>query len=523
MEGDVARITDWAKARRKLIQLAIIMHGTSPRREKAARQLAKACHEANADGVAFGFADRFSPTELNPLHFVRRTPTIKWSERFPDTESVSVQKVESGFWKLLVRGMTPERREKVEDTLKFVAGYLTASLDRDRPALPDDCFDCAYPEYIEFLTIVREFSYALPVPALGPDAYAHALRDRLLESVPLMPESCRQSATELAEAIDRPLVMVKPWLQLGEDLEFAGHYPQAIAVYHLCYELVLLLLDHEAGTTCARKTARAYRKAARFEEAKAWYGLAIRISEHTEYFSGLALSLDGLGNMYASSGAWKEAYFHYDRASEFAFISRDRLAQAATAHSLSFAHFYAKRYEESMRYAWKSLELETQPDQRSRLLMTLATSARELGDYDAALDAYRLAEYESTERDMLALAIDAQGYIAALQGDHGKYEHHRRRGRVLWRGAAPEVRAQLWFYRGKVCLLQGRPDDARRVLGAGERYASKHSLAMWSVLAGELADDIAAGRVTPPDQGDPTRAPETVRRGLRELISSPSP
>lgn len=292
----------------------------------------------------------------------------------------------------------------------------------------------------------------------------------------------------------------------GRRLEGADSLAEASALYLILYEVALLNVDPALGIDAARSAGRAFRKAADWQEAMRWYGLARRIAEHEGDFLRLVRTLDGIGNTHRERGAFPKARQCYRDAWKIAQVVRNPVETANVALGLMTVEREAGRLEAAASYAWTALGLQTDIGERANLLLNIGTLLRDGGDLEAAECAYRVARASAKTSELRLMAQDALAYCAALRGDARNYERLRPHAP----SAAPYLRVQIGYFRGAALHALG-DDRASRVLAAVERYAREHGLAEWEMKAARLRERAL------PTSRRVLETPIHVRQGLRDL------
>lgn len=401
----------------------------------------------------------------------------------------------------MVRGADPSRLGSIRSQVDFVAGRLGRRGMRDRPTLPELSGRGAHASFLAALDEFRLAGFAF-----GRITRAAGFRRELLRSLsgPGSPE-----ALAVAGALSDPDRLFPALSGFARSLEKEGGTLEAAAVHVIRYELALLHCDPRSGLESARCAGRAFRKAARWDEALRWYGLARRLAEFEGDFLELVRVLDGIGNTHRERGSFPKARSYYRDAWKMAQVVRDPDEMANVALGLMTVEREAGNLDAAASHGWTALCLQTDPAARANLLLNLGTLLREGGDLDGAQRAYQLSARTATTHDLRTMALDALAYCSALAGDAAAYAERRPRAR----GAAPYVRAQIGYFRG--AALQALGDvRAARVLMAVERYARTHGLAEWEIKAVQLRESPMPATIRI------VRTPAVVTRGLRELESA---
>jgi tetratricopeptide (TPR) repeat protein len=485
--------------RRRRVQGAILMHGTSREREDAARLLAKLTLESGAAGAAFGLMGDYRRGRLAPTVAIAAVPDPGWDARLARTVVRIVRRQDSSYWCLMIRNVDAAGLARTDGILTSVLGVLgRAGEFRHRPriSLPSE-------------SASRAFLTALDAYRLLGFGRASRLEPHRRELRAVLDEGARGAGGAILRSLTDPPKLASALSDLGHDLEDRSQLLEAAAAYTILYELALMERDAVGCMDAARWAGRACRKAAQWNDALNWYALARRIAEHRGDFLRLVRVLDGLGNTYRERGAFPKARQCYGDAWKVAQVAGSPVETANVALGLMTVEREAGRLDSAAAFGWRALGLQTDPAERANLLLNIGTLLREGGDLDAAECAYRVSRAVGATAEVRVLAADALAYCAALRADAGAYRRLRPRGVRT----PPYVRVQLGYFRGASLRALG---DARagRVLAAVERYARAHGLSEWEMKSVALSESPL------PDSRRVIQTPPHVSRGLRELESA---
>jgi len=485
--------------RRRRVQGAILMHGTSQEREDAARLLAKLTLESGAAGAAFGLMGDHRCGRLAPTVAIAAVPDPGWDARLARTVVRVVDRQESSYWCLMIRDVDDVGLARADAVLASVLRMLGRAGERGhrpRISLPSESESAGF---LAALDDYRLFGFGR---ASRLERHRSALRATL-------DDGARGTGAAILRAMSNPTRLAAALSDLGHDLEERSHPFEAAAAYTILYELALMEQDVVGGMDAARWAGRASRKAAQWGDALGWYSLARRIAEHRGDFLQLVRVLDGLGNTYRERGAFPKARQCYRDAWKIAQVAGSAVETANVALGLMTVEREAGRLDSAAAFGWTALGLQTDPAERANLLLNIGTLLREGGDLDGAECAYRVSRAVGATADLRVLAADALAYCSALRGDAGAYRHLRPR-RVR---TPPYIRVQLGYFRGAALRALG---DSRsgRVLAAVERYARAHALSEWEMKS------IALRERPLPHSRRVIETPPHVSRGLRELESA---
>lgn len=500
MQG-VEELGAWVEGGGRRIQRAVLMHGTSEYRQRAAQLMAQLLQDAGATGVAYGWTDQLNPGVLAPVHVVARSPIDEWRVWGIGGASRAIDHLGPFRWQLVLRGVPEAQLDQLRPRMAFIRGFLAEAAHRDVPAVHADGF-----RFVGLLDAFRVCGFHLE------KRHKRSIQTAFRSAIERLPVGTHSAADQVVATLRDREPLQHALHTLGSSLDVQGAFRAAANVYLVAYELALHRCNGSAGIDAARGAGRAFRRDGNLGESLRWYELAARIAEFEQDWGRLALALDGAGNTHRHRGSFPKARDQYERAWTFAVLSRDPAAMGNVATSLAVVDRWAGDLEAASRWAWTAATKAPDADARSRAMISLGSILREGNDLNGAVAAYHVARRESADLGYRTLAADALAYCAALRGDSVAYERWRAEVR-LTRIREPFIRAQIGYFRALSLSALGYPVRARRVLDAVERYARAHRLTQWEVNAGELV---------PAPQDPPMSTPDEVRQGLRALqVTSP--
>jgi tetratricopeptide (TPR) repeat protein len=485
--------------RRRSVQGAILMHGTSREREDAARLLAKVTLESGAVGTAFGLMSDHRRGRLAPTLAIAAVPDPGWDARLARTVVRVVAREEASYWCLMIRNVDAAGLARADGVLTSALGALGRSADpghRPRISLPSEG------DSADFLAALDDYRRGGFGRASRVEPHRRKLRARLHDGA-------RGTGGAIVRTLAHPPKLACALSDLGHDLEERNQLHEAAAAYAILYELALMERDAVGCADAARWAGRACRKAAQWSDALGWYALARRLAEHRGDYLRLVRALDGLGNTYRERGAFPKARRCYRDAWKVAQVAGSAVETANVALGLMTVEREAGRLDTAAAFGWTALGLQTDPAERANLLLNIGTLLREGGDLDTAECAYRVSRALGASADLRLLAADALAYCASLRGDARAY----RRLRPRRAQTPPYVRVQLGYFRGAALRALG-DERSGRVLAAVERYARAHGLSEWEMKA------VALNESPLPHSRRVIETPPQVSRGLRELESA---
>ena len=177
---------------------------------------------------------------------------------------------------------------------------------------------------------------------------------------------------------------------------------------------------------------------------------------------------------------------------------------------------------DAVEWGWKAVEAFDGPghaDDRVVALAALGGILIDVGDLDAAGDAWTCVRALSPHDFYRLYAVDALGHLAALRGDGAAFAALAAEADAMdWPGGAPSARAEILFYRGLSHQALGELERARSYLQKAVAFAEEHGFSRTLFKAEEALDALdAQGRVGPVAGKWEPAVREPVRLGLRDL------
>jgi tetratricopeptide (TPR) repeat protein len=311
-------------------------------------------------------------------------------------------------------------------------------------------------------------------------------------------------------------------LEWGSQVEDQGHLNGALELHSLAFELASAFGELDSAVDAARFQGRVHRKLAEWEEASAWYELAMNVANESHNPRKLALVLDGLGNTHRDRGNLPKAREVLTRVMALGKEHDDRYALAIAHHDLMTVEKLAGNLDDAVLHGWDAVQAYDSREGSLRALFDLAGVLRESGELSAARDAYSVVSRQVAGSEYYILSLDALAYIAALKGDETEY----RRFRTLleqegWEEVSPVYRAQVLYYQGLACGALGWREESEQWLRKALAFAEAHGLSKLifdaeEALEGHSSPWKESGAVSLlPDPGG--EGITNVRQGLREM------
>jgi len=349
---------------------------------------------------------------------------------------------------------------------------------------------------------------------------------------------CDRAAGELEEGTDvepRELESLRHFLEgfraldldmLGQALvslaahaERLDHILGALDLYDCAYEIGAAIGDVEVCIAAARSRGRVLRRRAEWDEAVAAYGLALALAEAKEDYEMIARSCAGLAVIQKERGNLPAARKTFGEALEAANTAGDGDTIASIYHDLMGLEHAAGELAEAARCGWRAVNTYADPVGKTRCLMSFATVLKELGDWDAAEDAYTVVAQTADEVYYSVYAHDALAHMAALRGDEAAFEERAKACDALgWEDGPRWSKAEILYYRGLSLHLLGRLTEARQWLERAVRFAEMHEFNQKVFEAEDALKQVTADVLRSCDPVKPlSTAPPEVRAELRAM------
>lgn len=306
-------------------------------------------------------------------------------------------------------------------------------------------------------------------------------------------------------------------LDAGRAAERIDHPAGALELYRCAYEIAAALCDPQKAIEAARASGRVLRRRGEWKQADQWYETALEIAQRAKIWDLIARTRVGLAVIRKDRGDLSGAREGLEEALEAANIAKDADTTASVYHDLMTLEYTAGELPLAARHGWRAVNTYASDDGRSRCLVAFAWILRELGDLEAAEDAYAVASETAGEFYYRIYAHDGFAHMAALRGDAEAFDQRAARCDALgWEDGPATAKAEILYYRGVSHQLLGRTDEARSWLERAIDFAQAHSLEVVLRQArtalGELSGPTPVGK-----KPDITPAPPEVRDGLRAM------
>jgi len=307
-------------------------------------------------------------------------------------------------------------------------------------------------------------------------------------------------------------------VQLGGSAESGGHLNSGLELYRTAYEIAAATGAVLTAIEAARFSGRILRRQARWSEAHRWYGVARGIAEAVGLDARVAMILDGVSNTFLERGNLPEARAARVEALSYAEQSGDPQALGNVCHGFMTLEQASGDLDRALQFGWRAVNEHDGKDGRVRALAGLAGTLVEMGELDAAEDAWTVVS-RMAEKDYYRLyAFDALAYIGALRGDRAAFAAHAAKADAMgWMTGTPTAKAEILLYRGLSYAALADPETARSWFARAMAFAEEKGFSQVLFRAEEALQNLESAPVPSetPEELSPARV--EVRSGMSEL------
>ena len=307
-------------------------------------------------------------------------------------------------------------------------------------------------------------------------------------------------------------------MALGGAVEARTHLHGAVELYRIAYELFAAVGHVAAAVDAARFSGRALRRLALWDEAVRWYGIAREVAQAGALPGKVAQVLDGVANVHRERGNLPAARATLFEALEFAQQSGNPDALGQVFHGLAEAEHDCGNLTEAVRWGWRAVGAYPARNEQVMALATLGGTLIDLGDLNAAADAWACTRDLATNDYYRLYALDALGHICALRGDGAGFARWADKADALgWESGPLSAKAEILHYRGLSYLALGESARAREYLERAVSFAEEHRFGQTLFAAERALRELGerARRAGSPAQSP--AAPAEVSAGLRDM------
>jgi tetratricopeptide (TPR) repeat protein len=322
------------------------------------------------------------------------------------------------------------------------------------------------------------------------------------------------SALEEGRLDDLATVLV----ELGDAVEAQGHANGALEIYRCAYDIAASIGAPRAGVDAARLAGRLTRRRAEWAEAERWFNLTQDIADAAGFPDAAARALVGLGGVKKELGNLPAARARFNEALTKAEESRDSETIALVHHGLLGVEHAVGNLAASLDHGWIAIATYVSDVGRTRCVASIGGTLMEMGDLDAAEDAWAYVAVASDEFYYRVYAQESLAYICALRGDRGGFLHYAGVSDTMGWGTGTSSATAEWFQsRGKSYRALGDTEAARewllKAVAMSEAYGYNRILFEAEAALREMdAPTKIAAEITPAPA-----APLEVREGLRAM------
>lgn len=311
---------------------------------------------------------------------------------------------------------------------------------------------------------------------------------------------------------------------LGGAVEARSHHYGALELYRTAYEIFVAIAGADGAVEAARFSGRVLRRMARWDEAARWYDVAREVAEAAGLPAKVALALSGAANMHRDRGNLPAARAVLLEALPVAESSGTEQAAGNVYLGIAAVDHLSGKLADAVEWGWKAVEAfeaAGDADERVVALAALGGILMDVGDVDAAADAWTCVRARAGQEFYRLYAVDALGHLAALRGDAGSFAALSAEADAMdWATGAPSARAEILFHRGLSHQALGDLVRARAHLEKAVAFAEEHGFSrilFKAEAALHALEPAARGGGLP--RGATPPVPDPVRVGLRGLRS----
>lgn len=308
-------------------------------------------------------------------------------------------------------------------------------------------------------------------------------------------------------------------VELGDVVEAQDHVHGALEIYRCGYEVAATIGAARPAVDAARLAGRLTRRRAEWAEAERWFRLTQEIAEAGGFHDAAARALVGLGGVKRELGNLPAARARFHEALAKAEESQDRETVALVHHGLVWVEQAAGNLLDSLRHGWIAIASYVSDAGRTRCMASLAETLMQLGDHDAAEDAWSYVALSSDEHYYQVYAQESLAHICARRGDREGFLRYVSISDALgWATGASSATADALRTRGLSYESLGEPIVARQWLERAVKFAEEHGYNRILFEADEALRRLleTPARATP-EAKPATAAPLEVREGLRAM------
>lgn len=307
-------------------------------------------------------------------------------------------------------------------------------------------------------------------------------------------------------------------LELAHRVEQQDHLSGALELYRTAYRVAVAAGAASVAVDAARFQGRVHRRLAEWDESIRWYDFARDVARSAGEPGREAVVLDGLASTLRDRGNLPGARELLHEALELGQQASDRYAVGSVHHTLAGIEKMTGHLDRAIEHGWSAVRVLEAGEAWLGALTDLASVFVEAAELQAAEDAYTIVAGASQRYIYRVYALDALAYVAALRGDRAEFELRAARADAAgWKEAAPAIRSEFSYFRGKSYQALGDGAEARRWYQAALRLAERHGLNKFYFDAEAGLRSLETAPATPRSQRG--AVPETMP-GIRQELSA---
>jgi len=230
----------------------------------------------------------------------------------------------------------------------------------------------------------------------------------------------------------------------GRCLDHGGHWALAVDVYRTVLSYLPPALDPEMVVDTHMRLAHCLRVTGQFDAAAASYDEAKRISISLGDTMKALHARVGEGTLAVARGNLPLAEAILDETISGTASGQFDDVRAIALHGRAFVASARNKHDAAARYAYEALRLTHSLMARDRILTDLASSLTQLGEFNAARDAFLVVATTAQEHYVRWAAMINLMEVGALQMNEPLFDRYRRE--LASETLPPYLRAQFYYH-----------------------------------------------------------------------------
>jgi tetratricopeptide (TPR) repeat protein len=495
--ADVLRLQEYRDRRSSRLRLSHALHGADRRRNEVFRNLSEIAELTGADRAAAVWVDELGSRLIHPYVVVDQLSARP--------RRAFAYEPLSEAWQLGV----PGARDRPAEPAAAVPATFAVALGSDGTR--------AWFVVAGLVRMHLEDDLAAP-----PDRTAGQVRRaraEIADAIAAGPEAVLWEQALSALETGRLEDLAKTLVELGDTVEAQGHASGALEIYRCAFDISAAVGTPRSAVDAARLAGRLTRRRADWAEAERWFRITQDIAEAAGFHDAAARALVGLGGVKKELGNLPAARARFQQALAAAKASNDRETVALVHHGLLGIEQAAGNFAASLDHGWIAISEYQTPVGRTRCVASLAGALMEMGDHDAAEDAWSYVALASDEHYYLVYARESLAHIRALRGDREGFSRLARESEALgWASGASSATADALYTRGLSHEALGDLQLAQQWLRRAVKFAEDHKYNRVLFEAEDALRRLEAPTVIEStEEAAHPAAPLEVREGLRAM------